>query len=334
MRLRLAPIGLALLALAAPAVAAGAPKPPRIGRTAVVKALSGTVLVGPGAKHLARLRGARSVKIGTTVDATHGKLRLTTAAGGSRIQAGTFNGGQWTIQQKRSSALTELRLAGADGCGNAKPGDVHSARSSKRSLFGRAHGRFRTRGRHSSATIRGTVWSTEDLCNGATLTRAFDGGDVEAKNDSGAQQDLKPGESSEDYCSDRGYPGVSDLYCMSLYSIPKDDVFGAAIVTYDPGTLGNNPKGTPAPRDVDMCVKNPQGAEQCRNYALEDLGNGSWIQSDGCGPVSGPGDYSIRWRLGGADLPVPLTYHSTHQGAGIGCIKRPPGEPPPAKTRG
>jgi hypothetical protein len=32
-----------------------------------------------------------------------------------------------------------------------------------------AHGRFRTRGRYSAATVRGTAWTTSDRCDG-TLT--------------------------------------------------------------------------------------------------------------------------------------------------------------------
>ena len=39
-----------------------------------------------------------------------------------------------------------------------------------RRLFGEGKGRFRTRGRFSSATVRGTTWQTIDRCDG-TLTR-------------------------------------------------------------------------------------------------------------------------------------------------------------------
>jgi hypothetical protein len=36
-------------------------------------------------------------------------------------------------------------------------------------LHASAHGKFRTRGRYSAATVRGTVWSMADRCDG-TLT--------------------------------------------------------------------------------------------------------------------------------------------------------------------
>jgi hypothetical protein len=44
-----------------------------------------------------------------------------------------------------------------------------------RRLWGRdSGGRFRTYGRHSHATVRGTRWLTEDRCGG-TLTRVTEG---------------------------------------------------------------------------------------------------------------------------------------------------------------
>ena len=44
-----------------------------------------------------------------------------------------------------------------------------------RRLWGRdSGGRFRTHGRHSHATVRGTRWLTEDRCQG-TLTRVTEG---------------------------------------------------------------------------------------------------------------------------------------------------------------
>jgi hypothetical protein len=36
-------------------------------------------------------------------------------------------------------------------------------------LWGSGKGRFRTKGRYSSATVRGTIWLTADRCDG-TLT--------------------------------------------------------------------------------------------------------------------------------------------------------------------
>ncbi len=43
-----------------------------------------------------------------------------------------------------------------------------------RRLRGNANGRFRTRGRYSAATVRGTVWEVSDRCDG-TLTKVTRG---------------------------------------------------------------------------------------------------------------------------------------------------------------
>ena len=45
-----------------------------------------------------------------------------------------------------------------------------AGRTVLRRLFGRAHGRFRTRGRNSTATVRGTEWSVVDRCDGTLTT--------------------------------------------------------------------------------------------------------------------------------------------------------------------
>ena len=50
-----------------------------------------------------------------------------------------------------------------------------SAKRPPRALWGRDdHGRFRTRGSNSVATVRGTAWYVEDRCDG-TLTRVSKG---------------------------------------------------------------------------------------------------------------------------------------------------------------
>jgi hypothetical protein len=43
-----------------------------------------------------------------------------------------------------------------------------------RRLWGKGQGRFRTRGRYASGTVRGTNWLTQDFCEG-TLTRVVEG---------------------------------------------------------------------------------------------------------------------------------------------------------------
>jgi hypothetical protein len=74
--------------------------------------------------------------------------------------------------------MTELVLRGPlPTCG--APGTARAAGASAkrrpRRMWGRDdHGRFRTRGSNSVATVRGTAWYVEDRCDG-TLTRVSKG---------------------------------------------------------------------------------------------------------------------------------------------------------------
>jgi hypothetical protein len=78
-------------------------------------------------------------------------------------------------QGRRPGAYTELKLAGGsfESCGRAAAGRgavVASRARSVRRLWSRSRrGRFRTRGRHGTATVRGTVWSTADRCDGTMV---------------------------------------------------------------------------------------------------------------------------------------------------------------------
>ena len=166
---------------------------PIIGKTTNVEPVSGIVLValpaGANAAGVARLaqKGrrfiplteARQIPVGSLLDTKRGRVRLQTARtrGGSR-QSGQFFSGLFQVLQSRSRSakgLTELRLKGSSfaGCKTAKGrrAGVHASASRRvRRLGANARGRFRTRGRHSAATVRGTRWTTTDRCDGTLTT--------------------------------------------------------------------------------------------------------------------------------------------------------------------
>ena len=59
--------------------------------------------------------------------------------------------------------------SGLNACSKLPPGGsakVAAAKRRRRSLFSNVKGRFRTRGRNSTATVRGTVWQMTDTCSG------------------------------------------------------------------------------------------------------------------------------------------------------------------------
>jgi hypothetical protein len=150
----------------------GAPPPPVRGKTVNVAPVSGTVLVKTGHGGFVPLSQGKQIPMGSTLDTTHGVVKLDSALDKlGRTQTGNFNGGQFRVTQTRKNPLVQLSMSGG-GFGSCKtrvPRGGSAARTHRRRLFGNAHGRFRTRGRNSSATVRGTKWSMTDTCAG-TLT--------------------------------------------------------------------------------------------------------------------------------------------------------------------
>jgi hypothetical protein len=151
--------------------------PPVVGKTANVTPVKGKIRVKqPGKKKFVRLVAATHIRVGSELDATKGTVRLVTATSLHKTQSGLFNGGLFKIGQKKGKRpFTDLSLTAHLSCANGHKAAHSSAkRRHSRRLFGNAHGRFRTRGRHSVATIRGTKWLVKDTCN-TTLTRSIRG---------------------------------------------------------------------------------------------------------------------------------------------------------------
>ncbi|MEA2442509.1 MAG: hypothetical protein QOH76_3933 [Thermoleophilaceae bacterium] len=167
------------------------PQPPILGFTAGARPVKGTVKIKlpPGtslgkakalgltgaAKGFIKLTGARSIPVGSFLDTTRGTVNLLAAGGrnigNTKFFGGNFNGSQFKLTQRKKNPLTEVSMTGGGlaSCKTKVPKGGSAARKRKRRLFGNARGRFRTRGRHSSATVRGTKWSMTDTCAG-TLT--------------------------------------------------------------------------------------------------------------------------------------------------------------------
>jgi hypothetical protein len=158
--------------------------PPKLGKTADAAPVKGKVFVVINGR-LVPLTGTQQIRFGTEIDALHGTLALTTATGsGKKTQAGRFGGAVFKITQAKagpSKGLTTLTLVnnafkGAPSfasCKSHKALDASAAAASSRTLqllHASAHGKFRTRGRYSAATVLGTIWSIADRCDG-TLTR-------------------------------------------------------------------------------------------------------------------------------------------------------------------
>jgi streptogramin lyase len=159
--------------------ASSAPRP-ALAKRVVVRPLSGTIRIRvPGSTRYQTLRDARAIPVGALVDAAAGRLTLTSALDArGRTQTGTFWGGTFRVRQSRGArGMTEIVLAGRRpaSCGNARVAAVSAKRKRPRGVWGSdRHGRFRTRGSNSVATVRGTRWYVEERCDG-TFTKVTSG---------------------------------------------------------------------------------------------------------------------------------------------------------------
>jgi hypothetical protein len=125
------------------------------------------------------LEEVRQLPVGSFVDTRYGTVRLESARNRKgRTQAGRFTSGVFQVLQsrRRAKGITDLQLKGGAfrGC-RARSGDSSAvaaglSRRAIRRLRSSARGRFRTGGRNSSATVRGTIWEVVDRCDG-TLTK-------------------------------------------------------------------------------------------------------------------------------------------------------------------
>ena len=149
------------------------PVPPALGKRVTAAVARGHVKVkAVGANHFTPLTSSQTLPVGSVIDATEGRVRLTTATSEpGRLQQGTFYGGRFSVRQTRAG-LTKIFLRGPLACGRVA---TVSRRRHRRSLWSSdSGGAFATIGLDSVTTVRGTKWLTQDRCGG-TLTRVARG---------------------------------------------------------------------------------------------------------------------------------------------------------------
>jgi hypothetical protein len=119
---------------------------------------------------------ARQIPVGSELDATDGTVRLTTAtAARGAIQSGEFAAGIFTVlQDRKQRGLTQLDIidtqSASEVCASTGKGAVAARTRLSSRVLGRLnaddHGRFTTRGRYLAATVRGTIFTVVDRCDG------------------------------------------------------------------------------------------------------------------------------------------------------------------------
>lgn len=171
------------------------PSPPVLSESLGAVTQSGDVKVKlPGEDDFRALGPAETIPMGSTVDATDGLAEIVvTADAAGTLQNAVVTGSVFKVDQfapAGATPLTDLVLKGGDFSGCAKSDTAVGASKSSpkaraaarkrtrggvvRGLWAAAKGRFRTRGRHSAATVRGTRWATVDRCR-STTTKVLDG---------------------------------------------------------------------------------------------------------------------------------------------------------------
>jgi len=178
---------------------APAPAPPSLGKSFTGSA-TGLVLIEINGKFVP-ITELTKIANGAIINALHGTLTINTAAiGGTQhgllatkkgkskkpkkpaTQTGNFGGAVFKVTQDHSGQATLALVDGAKFKGaptyascTSKKGKAFAAGVSSKTLqllHASAHGKFRTKGRYSAATIRGTIWTIADRCDG-TLVHAI-----------------------------------------------------------------------------------------------------------------------------------------------------------------
>ena len=166
--------------------ASSGPPPPVLGKSVDAAPVSGVVRVlvpGSGAHGFVALTAGRQLPVGTIFDTAGGVVSLTSGTAVRGVtQSGNFGGGLFRVgQNPRERGLTEVALASlGSSTKTCQPAGGKARTAAKRKLpktvlnllRADAKGRFRTRGRFSSATVRGTSWTTFDRCDGTLTTVA------------------------------------------------------------------------------------------------------------------------------------------------------------------
>ncbi len=163
-----------------------APGPPVLGRSFDIAPVSGIVFIVIGHR-LIPLTADTKVPAGSIIDALHGTLSLQSASGKKhKLFHGVFGGAVFRLTQLTQggdAAVTVLTLVEGTfkGAPTYKSCTAHGARDASvtahaavssrilQTLRARSSGRFRTRGRYATGTVRGTQWTTSDRCDGTLI---------------------------------------------------------------------------------------------------------------------------------------------------------------------
>ena len=146
---------------------------------------------------------------------------------------GVFSEGAFIATQAQTKrSVIELDLTGGnvDRLRAGRHGRAALSAGAVRRLRGSARGRFRTRGNHSAATVRGTKWLTEDFCDTTAITTQEGPVDVSLAS---AELELGPGQEFVAYCDPPLDTGLMPNDCLAALNDPSNGFFAVGLGTRD-----------------------------------------------------------------------------------------------------
>ena len=161
----------------------GVNQKPKLRDSAVVAPTKGALSMSPrGIIRRVPLQDKVVLPLRSIVDTSVGAVKVTSSATSRKVQSITLDSGAFDLTQTAGKLpVTQFALQGGDfaTCPTAaRAGTARAAATAKtrvvRHLWANGKGKFRTKGRYASATIRGTKWELQDRCDG-TLIRVRSG---------------------------------------------------------------------------------------------------------------------------------------------------------------
>ncbi len=157
-------------------ITASAPAGPKLGVSGNLAPVSGKVLIKtPGSPRFVSVGTTIQVPFGTIVDATAGKVSITTAAAAGGTQIQSFYEGEFKLTQESNGTVLATLIGGSfAGCPRsshrAHRRAAHAAkRKPARKLWAEGHGKYSTKGNYATGAALGTRWVIEDTCGGTLI---------------------------------------------------------------------------------------------------------------------------------------------------------------------
>jgi hypothetical protein len=142
-------------------------QPPVMGKSAEVAPLTGSVLVKqPGSKHFLQVKTIMALHYGATVNATGGDIQVIAKKSGTGFESGEFYDGGFNLSQGKDGIVQAALTGRPTNCPTTPLSLARDASGPPLHLWGHVHGKYKTRGHYGSASVQGTIWLTEERCDG------------------------------------------------------------------------------------------------------------------------------------------------------------------------